>query len=253
MFTWRQFDGRPIIVAHRGASHDAPENTLAAFELALLQKADAIELDARLTKDGEVVVIHDATLRRTTNGGGYVHHRSLDSIRKLDAGLWFDPSFAAEQVPTLDEVLNLVNRRCGVNIELKPVSNKLLGERLVAQCLDILNGYRSTDHILITSFQHSLLKRAKDLMPGVLTGVLYDPIRHRMRLPSQLAHAVGAEVFVCALRFLRHRIVEDARRNALSVAAYTVDTPVQLKRARHFGIEILVTNKPGYLRGLIDL
>src|SRR5919197_4354903 len=97
--------GRPLVVGHRGAMGYAPENTLASFELAVEQGADVVELDVHLSRDGQVVVIHDEQLDRTTDGRGLVGDRTLDELKRLDAGSWFDPRFAGQRIPTLHEVL----------------------------------------------------------------------------------------------------------------------------------------------------
>src|SRR6266496_640164 len=110
---------RPIVFAHRGASAHAPENTIAAFELALAQNADAIELDVKLTADGHVVVIHDSTVDRTTGSRGRVKDLSLAQLRSLDAGSFFSEKYRGEKIPTLEEVLEAVGKRTIINVELK--------------------------------------------------------------------------------------------------------------------------------------
>ncbi|MEK6570557.1 MAG: glycerophosphodiester phosphodiesterase family protein [Bacteroidota bacterium] len=134
--TLRAADKRLLVVAHRGCSGRAPENTVAAFEMALEFGADMIECDVRLTKDDEVVVFHDRTLNRTTDGGGPVEERTLEDLKKLDAGSWFSRRFSGERIPTLNEVLCLLEGRAFLNIELKADSRKrrshvLLEERVL--------------------------------------------------------------------------------------------------------------------------
>ena len=109
---------KPSIFAHRGSKANAPENTLAAFELAITHKADAIELDVKLCADGQVVVIHDSTVDRTTDGTGQVRKLSLAALKELDAGSYFDIAFRGEAIPTLEEVLEAVGKRIPINIEL---------------------------------------------------------------------------------------------------------------------------------------
>jgi len=109
---------KPTLFAHRGASAYAPENTLAAFTLAIHQNADAIELDAKLSADGEVVVIHDQTVDRTTDGVGKVNELVLAALKELDAGEKYDESFRGERIPTLDEVLESIGQKIFINIEL---------------------------------------------------------------------------------------------------------------------------------------
>jgi glycerophosphoryl diester phosphodiesterase len=117
-----------LVIAHRGASAYAPENTLAAFQLAAEQGADAIELDVDLTRDGHVVVMHDATIERTTNGHGRVHDLALDEIRQADAGVWKGVAFKGERVPLLQEVFEAVGQQLLINVEIKDMS--LLGNGL---------------------------------------------------------------------------------------------------------------------------
>jgi glycerophosphoryl diester phosphodiesterase len=107
------------IIAHRGASGSAPENTLAAIELAIANKADMIEIDIHQTKDGKLVVIHDDKLDRTTTGKGKINELTLEEIKKHDAGSWFNTSFSNEKVPELKEVLELINGKCKLLIEIK--------------------------------------------------------------------------------------------------------------------------------------
>ena len=122
-----------IVLAHRGYSAKAPENTMAAFELALAVGADGIELDVHMTRDGEIVVIHDDTLDRTTNGKGPVSDQTMAELRELDAGSWFSPEFAGERIPTLKLVLELIkDKDVLLNIEIKTgLGFQQLNEELV--------------------------------------------------------------------------------------------------------------------------
>src|SRR5512139_1614857 len=120
---------QPVVFAHRGASAHAPENTLAAFELALAQQADAIELDVKLSADGQVMVIHDSSVDRTTNGHGKVQDMTLAELKALDAGSFFNSQFAGEKIPTLNEVFEAMGKRTFINIELK--NHRSHGEDLV--------------------------------------------------------------------------------------------------------------------------
>src|SRR5436309_263912 len=123
----------PFIVAHRGASALAPENTLAAFRRALEAGAPAVECDVHLTADGAPIVIHDARVDRTTNGTGEVASLTLAALRALDAGGWFDPRFAGERLPTLEETLAIAAGRSRVFVELKPGGGAALVDRALAE------------------------------------------------------------------------------------------------------------------------
>ncbi|HKX16797.1 MAG TPA: glycerophosphodiester phosphodiesterase family protein, partial [bacterium] len=155
---WRRLrpGGRVLSVAHRGASREAPENTLAAFHLALDAGAAAIECDVQRTRDGRLVVIHDQTVDRTTDGRGAVGGLAFEDLRRLDAGRWFGPGFAGERVPSLDEVLALVRGRAFVLLEIKhgPVFYDGI-ERQVAEALRRLGMPAAA---LVMSFDHPAVR-----------------------------------------------------------------------------------------------
>jgi len=164
---------RPIIFAHRGSSSHAPENTLAAFRFALDQGADGIELDAKLTADGRVVVMHDATLDRTTSGRGYVWKHTLAELRKLDAGSAFSAAFEGEPIPTLDEVLELAGNRLIVNIELSNYSTPR--DSLVQTVCAVVRSHATRHQVLFSSFLPGNLARCARLMPEAPRGLLALP------------------------------------------------------------------------------
>lgn len=148
------------IIAHKGASGTAPENTLAAFQRALDLGVDMIELDVRNTKDESIVVIHDETLDRTTNGSGLVHDFTLEEIKQFDAGSWFDPIYRDEQVPTLKEVLDLVDGRCKILVEIKHQDHphyEDFAEKLIDVIKQERNGY---DWIILQSYESEYLEAA---------------------------------------------------------------------------------------------
>jgi glycerophosphoryl diester phosphodiesterase len=241
----RESGHRPLIIAHRGDSGNAPENTRAAFHQAIEKGAHVIECDVRLTKDHQLAVIHDATLRRTTNGEGYVRDHSLEELRSLDAGGWFHRSYAGERIPLLQEVLELTRGRVGLNIEIKPVLNRALAEVIVRGCLEVVQRYRAHNWVLLTSFQHSLLHVIRRRDASALVGLLYHPFHHAGVSPIRLAQRLEARVAVCAVRFLSKTLVEKAHRSHVAVAAYTVNNDRYLHRCLTLGIEGVVTNVPG--------
>src|SRR4051812_8087205 len=158
----------PTIIAHRGASGTAPENTLAAFRRAADLGAPMIELDVQLTADGEVVVIHDFTLDRTTDGVGSVRHRSLAQIRRLDAGAWFAPAFRGERVPTLAEVLQ--NFPHAVNVELKSYGDDGLEPRALA----VVERAGALDRVVFSSFDGGALERLRACSTSATLAVLWE-------------------------------------------------------------------------------
>ncbi len=161
---------RPLIFAHRGASAHAPENTLAAFELALEQGAHGIELDVKLSADGEVVVIHDATVDRTTNGRGRVSQLNLAALRELDAGSFFSQTFMGEKIPTLADVFETIGNRACINVELTNFATPFDG--LADKVCHLVQEFGLQKKILLSSFLPSNLTRTRGLLPETPRGLL---------------------------------------------------------------------------------
>ena len=165
-------DQRPLIIAHRGASRYAPENTMAAFCLAHEQGADGIELDAKLTIDGEVVVIHDQTLERTTGAPGRVIDLTLSKLRTLDAGSFFSKSFQGERIPTLDEIFQELGNKLLINVELTSYLSP--GDMLPEKVANLVKKHGVEENILFSSFHPVILFRIKELMPNIPAALLTD-------------------------------------------------------------------------------
>ena len=239
----------PLLIAHRGSSGEAPENTIAAFRLAVEQGADMLELDVRMTRDGELVVLHDRTLRRTTDGSGSVYAWTLKELKKLDAGSWFDPGFAGERIPTLREVLNMLPPRVGLNIEVKTDGQPRFPiERTLVK---ILNEEAPASGIFISSFDHRFLRRLHALAPELELGALLIPVRDSARSPASLHRSLGIRWIVCSGSWLRKRFIARAHEGGLSVCCYTVNTERQLARAVRFGIDAVISNFPSRVRRML--
>jgi len=161
---------KPTLFAHRGASAFAPENTLAAFELAIHQHADAIEFDVKLTADNQVIVIHDATVDRTTNGKGLVSKFDLRTIKSLDAGQHFDDAFSGEKIPTLNEVMEQIAGRIFLNIEITNYATPT--DDLPRQIANIIRDNFYNDQILFSSFNPITLLKIRNLLPDFPLGYL---------------------------------------------------------------------------------
>jgi glycerophosphoryl diester phosphodiesterase len=161
---------QPIIFAHRGASAHAPENTLAAFELALTQGADAIELDAKLTSDGHVIVFHDTTVDRITGVHGRVKDLSLADLRALDAGSFFSSKYAGEKIPLLEEVFEVVGRKMSINVEL--TNYNAPRDHLVETVCMLVKKFNLQKQVMFSSFLDGNLSRAQSYLPEVPCGLL---------------------------------------------------------------------------------
>jgi glycerophosphoryl diester phosphodiesterase len=246
MFSWSEPGRLPLIVAHRGSSSRAPENTLASFRRALEDGADAVECDVRLTRDGQVVVIHDPVLRRTTDGRGLVAEHTLRELRELSAGRWFHRKFAAEQIPTLDELLAVTAGRCGVNVEIK-TGTRRYGEEIVDRCARVIRQHRAQERVLISSFSHGIVRNAGLLRPRIATGLLFHPLRHLMKSPVRFARSLGARYLIMNGSSLRKGVVAEAHAARLFVGEYTVNSARRWKRARRFGVDAVFTDAPARL------
>lgn len=161
---------KPIVFAHRGSSAHAPENTLASFKLAVEQQADFIELDAKITTDGKVVVIHDQTTDRTTGVKGTVTAMKLDELKALDAGSFFDQRYAGEKIPTLDEVFEEVGKRIYINVELTNYSTPK--DRLVEEVASIVKRHEMEQRVIFSSFLMGNLRKIQGLLPEAPVGIL---------------------------------------------------------------------------------
>jgi len=248
MFSWREPRNSPLVVAHRGSSSIAPENTLASFRQAIEDGADAVELDVRLTRDGHVVVIHDRELRRTTGNRGRVDSYTLQEIRALNAGTWFHRRFAAERIPTLDEVFELASGRCGVDVEIKVDKGDPDGEEIVDRCCRIIRAHRAREWTLVTSFSRRAVRRAGSVLPGVATGLLLHPLQYLIKQPVGLARSLGALYLIVNGSGLRKNLVVAAHGRRTLVGEYTVNSERRIERARRFGIDALITDYPSRAR-----
>jgi glycerophosphoryl diester phosphodiesterase len=235
---------RPYIVAHRGISGKAPENTLASFALACETAGiDMIELDVRLSKEDEVVVLHDRTLQRTSTGNGAARSYTVAEMKEFDAGSWFDPAFSTERIPTLAEVLTLVNKRRWINIELKsdfffPGKTELLERRV----LETVRALGCDEYVMYSSFNHRMMANIKRFNPGAITGVLYSVPRDFGRMPSKLAGRVGASVFVCAKREVTKRMLDDARVSGIAFYVYTLNSTSSVSRMTDLGVDGILSD-----------
>ena len=232
--------------AHRGASGYAPENTLPAFELALEQGADGFELDVQLTRDDEVVVIHDETLERTTDGHGWVADHSLEDLKKLDASYGHE-KFAGTRIPTLAEVCALVGDTVTtLHIELK--NSRMAYKGLEERVLEIVEEHDMTHRVVVSSFNHYSLRHLVGLGSELPLGALYS---EPLWKPWQYANKLGATAIHPSLAATRRKIVEKSHENDLAVHVWTVNEPDDLKRMISLDVDAVITNYPNVARALI--
>lgn len=242
--------GRPAIWGHRGASRDAPENTLAAFALAAGQGADGVELDAQLCASGEVVVFHDATLGRTTGRPGLLEETPWSELRRLDAGAHKGARFAGERVPLLAEVLEQTAPALLVNVELKCERPDDRG--LTAKVVAAVRDAGAAERVLLSSFNPFCLLRARALSPELPRALLFErgagfALRNGRPAPLLDLDAVHPEAILAT-----EERMADFRRRGYAVACWTVDDAEEARTLFARGAAGLITNAPGDLLALFD-
>lgn len=259
---------KPLVIAHRGASGLAPENTLAAFKLAVALGSDGVEMDVQLTADGQPVVIHDTRVDRTTDGAGAVAALSRHQIAALDAGRWFDRrlvvrprvrarveslhrnGFAGEQVPTLQDALRFLKsaRLPRVYLELKGAPAN--GIELLGRTLRIVKRLRMDSVVTLLSFDHQLLAEANLLSPRLRTAPIF-----RIGTPSRIiSAALALEPTEVAIHFslATRRTVRRLHDRGIRVSCWTVNHSLLMRRLVNAGVDSIITNFPDRLRKVIE-
>lgn len=239
-----------FIVAHRGSSGTAPENTLSSIQHAIAAGALMVEVDVQITSDHKAILMHDQVLGRTTNGKGFVRAHTLEQLDTLDAGSWFNTSFRGEHIPLLIEALQLLkdNETC-VNIEIKPPGKDDDGiERLLVIIENVL-ALNMQDVTLFSSFHHESLRYIKQHYPGFHTAGIHLP--GDKRLPSEIASEIGCEGFVCSLREITHKKAEDAAKHDILIGVYTINTEDDFNSIMKYQVPALVSNFPRKIQQLL--
>jgi glycerophosphoryl diester phosphodiesterase len=230
----------PRIVGHRGAKAASPENTLAAIRRAHEEGAAWIEFDAKLTKDGAVVLMHDETLDRTTSGRGPVAAATLAEIKALDAGAWFGPAFAGEKVPTLVEAMALMAELgMGFNIEIKPCPGREAETARVA-CAEVLARWRGPIPI-VSSFKRASLEAAKESAPSLPRGYLAEELGKTWR--ADVA-ALGCVAVHPGWKHLTRQQVRDIKDAGYKALVWTVNEPERARELVAWGVDSIITDRP---------
>ncbi len=229
------------IIAHRGYSAAAPENTLAAFRKAIELKPGMIECDIRRTKDGKLVIIHDATLERTTNGSGKVADHTLEELRQLDAGSWFAPEFAGEKLPTLDEAIECI-KGSGVKliIEIKEPGTE---DDVVTALYD----HGMQDQSMLCSFHYQVGVRMPQLAPEIMFSPIIAPKEEvgqdeAVALADEAA-TVNGSVFAVHYKAITPALVKATHTANMLMEAWTVDDPDEVLRLAEMGVDLIGSNK----------
>lgn len=243
----------PLIIAHRGASADAPENTLAAFNEAVGQKADALEIDIRQTKEGTLVVIHDSKVNRTTDGKGKISAFTLTELRNLDAGSWFSSKFKDERIPTLKETLTLLDSITRLIIEIKSEE-----EGIEQKVIDEIDASGKRNNVILKSFNTGAVRRFKALAPDIPRIYVFAAYLSLFRItigngisfedPFQIPADYLQIHWLAATR----SFIENAHARNYKVIVWGVDTEPEMKSAIGYNVDGIETDHPGILYSLIS-
>jgi glycerophosphoryl diester phosphodiesterase len=233
---------QPILFAHRGASAHAPENTLAAFELALAQGTDGIELDAKLSSDGYVVVIHDPTVDRTTGARGRVKDMSLADLRSLDAGSFFSGNFNTEKIPTLEEVFEALGKKLFINVELTNYNTPR--DHLVESVCILIKKFNLQKQVMFSSFYAFNLSKARSYLPEVPCGLLAFP-GWLGAWARSFGYAFGAYAALHPnVKDVTPQQIQRVHRLKGRVHVWTVNTEEEMLRLFGWGVDAIFTDDP---------
>lgn len=249
---------RPLIIGHRGASAAAPENTLAAFRLAIDAGADGVEFDVRLARDGVPVVVHDASLKRTGRIKSEVGELTSKELGKIDVGTWFyNPEHkngrnghAVERIPTLSQTLDVLSDFPGlIFIELKCDDRNV--EPLTAAVCDVVKSSPRAPQVIVKSFKLAVIPQVRMRAPALRTAALFAPkimtILRKEKHLVRIAEELGADELSIHYSLATRKLMDKAGKRGLPVNIWTADNPRWVKRAIRLGIRSIITNDPARL------
>lgn len=234
----------PTVMAHRGLSADAPENTLYAFSDAISVGADFIELDVQQTRDGVLVVMHDSNLKRTTGVNKDIWDVDYADIQNLDAGSWFDPAYANARIPTLEETLQFVDKRAKLNIEIKPTKHG--SDTLEQDVAELITQYQYTDACYVTSFSYGSLKKVKEVNPEIRTGYLMSVAY------GQFYSLKYADAFSLNKVFVTSQVVNAAHQQGKQIFAWTVNSMSEVRSLCNLHVDSIITDDPVMVQNVIS-
>ncbi len=240
----------PFVIAHRGASAYAPENTIASFRKAYELGATWLEFDVVLSADNEAIIFHDDELRRTTNGTGQIAKLDFKQLRELDAGSWFNKNFVGEKIPSLIEVIHFLNKyTMGANIELKPAEGQ--GIQLAKIVLDMIEQeWRDiSPPPLLSSFDWQCLAAVRDINKKVALGLLVDQwVEEALDMAEQLQ--------CCSIhvnqKYLSQKIITEIKASGRLVLSYTVNDAERARQLKDWGVDAVFTDHPNIIIAAMD-
>lgn len=242
-----------VVIAHRGASAYAPENTHSAFKLAIEMQAEMIELDLLLSKDGIPVIIHDENLERTTGMDGKVGDLTLSELQNLETGAWFSNEFSGEPFPTLEEVLNYTKGKIAVNIEIKheSVTDEIKGG-IVEKTLELVKNVGVEKEVIFSSFDYRVMEHLNELAPDMPKALLYESDQSGDLSPLQLVRKYKVDAFNCSHKELTEEWISELKANNIPFFIYTVNDEVLMKEIINAGAKGIFSDKPDVLKQVVE-
>jgi glycerophosphoryl diester phosphodiesterase len=240
------YQGRMLVFGHRGASAYAPMNTIPAFELAVKQRADGVELDVQLSKDGKLIILHDFTVDHSTDGQGYARDKTLAELRDLDAGIKFGEQFRGTRIPTLDEVFEAVGHKLFINVEIKSITEDTDGvEQVTADCI---TRHGMERRVIVSSFNPLALERFRAILPDVPIGYLYAPGEQPF---AEKINALPHEARHPYHEMIDAAYMEWARQHQYFINTWTVDDPARTHELQALGVNAVITDNPDVMREVV--
>ena len=229
----------------------APENTLASFQAAIDAGADMLELDVTLSRDGVPIVIHDATLNRTTSGEGRVSSKPIAELRKLSAGSWFSKHWAGEPIPVLENVLRMAKGKTALNIEIKKeaVGSKIAGG-IEESVVDLVGKHKLSSRVVISSFSKIAVQRIKKISSIQSTALLLPAVPQRFSIASILD--VQADALHISPRGLTQKFVAELKQKGVPIRVYTINQTRQMQKLIRWQVDGIFTDDVRRLRAALD-
>jgi glycerophosphoryl diester phosphodiesterase len=231
-----------IVIAHRGASRAAPENTLSAMKKAIEFGADYAECDVFQTKDGEIVLFHDEEMERTTGKEGMIWDYTLAELKQLEVGSWFKDEFRGEPIPTLRQVIQLCKGKIKLNIEVK-LSGK--DPKIAQKVVDIVRSENLGKECMITSFEKPVIEKVKQIAPDLITGFIFDE-----EYPPDIFEG-DWEYICCKRNIVDEKFVNEAKQKGKKIFVWTVNYPAEMKKLIGLGVDGIITDVPDVLKKIL--
>jgi len=249
----------PLVVAHRGGAALMPENTLAAFEHALKLGVDQLETDTHLSKDGEVIIMHDPNVATTTNGSGLISELTLAELKKLNAAAKNAKGGVTHQeIPTLAQALDLAKAKAGIQIEIKVNAGGARYPGIEKKVIDLVNARGMTNDVIIISFDFPTLKEIKQIDSRIKTGALVNAqwfgarmLASPEQIVAEIIETTGADFFMPVSTTVTEALVRAVHARGLKIGTWTVNTAGEMKRLAEWGVDGITTNSPDELKKVL--